>query len=229
MNRNTIIAAALSSSLLLSSPAHAGGGLAGMATEFTQIANNVELVGIYAENVAQLQQLIQQYQNMIQNTLNLPQQLWPPILVQIQDLINTIGAIDSAANATQNALAQFASHYNFNPSAQAAMEVNRWRTGVKNQIAATLRQMGLNANRMKDTQSALAEVMALSQSAQGRMQVLQAGNQIASMMVNEVQNLHSTIMMAEQAQSNYYATKLREKEVEEEAVRKFFTEQSVRF
>ncbi|TSE35135.1 P-type conjugative transfer protein TrbJ [Tepidimonas charontis] len=214
--------AVLAASLAFTTVPARAGGAAGMATEFTQLANNSELIAIYGENVAQVQQLIQQYQNMIQNTLGLSTQMWPSIMVQISDLIDNIAAVDGAANASANALTQFASHYNDVASLNYAQMIQRWRTGVKNQIAESLRAAGLNANRMRDAQEALAEIQAASQSAQGRMQVLQAGNQIAGLMVNEIQSLHGTIIAAEQARQNFMATEIREKEKKEEAFREFW-------
>lgn len=226
--KKTVMAAALAAVVGVWQPAHAGGA-AGMATEFTQLANNAELIGIYGEQVAAVQQLISQYQNMVQNTLGLSAQMWPSILVQISDLIDTIGAVDSAANASANALMNFAQQYNHDPSLTAAQAVQKWRTGVKNQIAESLRVAGINANQIRDNQSALAAIQAASQSAQGRMQVLQAANQISGIMVNEIQSLHMTTIAAHQAQQNYLATQVREKEEAEAAFREFFKDSGRRF
>jgi P-type conjugative transfer protein TrbJ len=211
----TALAAALS---FATSPAQAGGA-AGMATEITQLANNAELIAIYAENVAQ-------FQNMLQNTLSLTTQNWPSLFVQISDFVNTIEAIDSAANASANALTKFAQQYEDITSMTFAQAIQKWRTGVKNQIAESLRQAGLNASKMRDSQQALAAIQAASQSAQGRMQVLQAANQISGLMVNEIQNLHSTIIAAEQARQNAEATKIRQQEEIEELNKKFMKEDS---
>ena len=52
--------------------AHAGGGGFVGAMESTQWLNNAELVNIYSSNLEQLQQQIQMYQNMYQNTLGIP-------------------------------------------------------------------------------------------------------------------------------------------------------------
>lgn len=215
--------------IVLSGPARAGGGVMGGATEWTQLANNAELIGIYGEQVAAVQQQIQQTANMIQNTLGLSQQMWPSALVQISDLIDTIAAVDSAANASANALQDFARQYRHIESLTSAQAIQRWRTGVQNQIAQTLRTAGINAAQIRDNQSALAAIQAASQSAQGRMQVLQAGNQIAGLMVNEIQALHMTTIAAQQAQQNFYATEVREREQADEAFREFFRDSGRRF
>ena len=54
----------------------AGGGFVG-AMEATQWLNNAELVNVYSSNLEQLQQQIQMYQNMYQNTLGIPIQAPP--------------------------------------------------------------------------------------------------------------------------------------------------------
>lgn len=220
------IAAALAVTLHV--PAHAGGA-AGMATEITQLANNAELIAIYAENVAQVQQMIQQYQNMIQNTLSLPQQWWPSIMVQIHDLVGAIEAVEGAANASINAIANFTSHYNNSGLGVYSDDIKKWRTGVRNQIAEALRQAGLNANAMRSTHQALQQIQTASQSAQGRMQVLQAANQISGLMVNEITSLHQTIIAAEQARLNYMQTEVEEKKAQERAMREFFRDSGRRY
>jgi len=215
----TAVAAAAAAALIFAPHPARAGGAAGMATEITQLANNSELIAIYAENVAQ-------FQNMLQNTLSLTTQNWPSLFVQISDFINTIEAIDSAANASANALTKFAQQYEDITSMTFAQAIQKWRTGVKNQIAESLRQAGLNASKMRDSQQALAAIQAASQSAQGRMQVLQAANQISGLMVNEIQNLHSTIIAAEQARQNAEATKIRQQEEIEKLNKNFIKKDS---
>lgn len=215
--------------LVIHSPAKAGGGMSGMATEWTQLANNTELIGIYSEQVAAVQQQIQQYQNMVLHTLGLTQQMWPSALVQISDLIDNIRAVDGAANASAQALQDFARQYHHIESLTAAQAIQRWRSGVQQQIAQSLRTSGIAADSMRDNQAILAQIQAASQSAQGRMQVLQAANQISGLMVNEIQSLHMTTIAAQQAQQNYLATQVREREEADEAFREFFRDTGRRF
>lgn len=54
--RSAIVAACMATSL----PSHAAGG-AGMATEFTQLANNVELAAGVSQQIKTVAQLAQQY------------------------------------------------------------------------------------------------------------------------------------------------------------------------
>lgn len=226
--KKALLVLALSAAFALPAKAGGGGGFAG-ATEFTQLANNVELLAIYVEQVTAVQTMLQQYQNMLRHTQGISAQAWPSIQVQIEHLVSSIGAVDGAANASAGALAQFAAHYRFDPSSNMASEVQRWRSGFRNQTAEALRQMGLNAARFGNTQQALGQIQAMSQTAVGRMQVLQAANQIAGLTVNEIQSLHGTIMAAEQAQLNHLATEVQEREAQEQIQRNFMRDSGRRF
>jgi hypothetical protein len=101
-----------------------------------------------------------------------------------------------------------------------------WNKGLNNQIGAALQQLGYNANNFSTTQSALQQIQLASQSAAGRLQAIQAGNQIAGMMVNETQALHGTIIAAEQARLNAIAKQENEKYQDEILYRNFFRNHS---
>lgn len=92
-------------------PAPAGAAAAvGPATEWTQLLNNIELIGIAGSSAEQVQnqltqitQLAQQiqnqiqiYENMLQNTLQLPDHIWGQVendLSQLRNLVNQGQAI----------------------------------------------------------------------------------------------------------------------------------------
>jgi type IV secretion system protein TrbJ len=81
------------------------GSATGVATEWTQLANNAQLIdllkssGLQVENqITQITQLAEQiqnqlkiYQNMLQNTARLPQHIWGQVeddLNQLRDIVN---------------------------------------------------------------------------------------------------------------------------------------------
>src|SRR4030065_2212242 len=73
MCKNQIATIALSIALAFpAAPALAGGGLSGMSTEVTQLANNAELIGIYAKEAESVMVQINQYMTMLQNLQQLP-------------------------------------------------------------------------------------------------------------------------------------------------------------
>lgn len=199
-----LVAATLASTLSFSLPnAHAGGGGFAGSLEATQLLNNAELVAIYASEIEQLAQQLQMYLNMVQNTANLPIQMWSSVESDLSALVLAVSSVSGVVNATESAMSQV--EHQFGNGALLDNYQDRlksWTQGVNNQIGVALQNMGVNANRIPSRQQALTQIQAASQSATGRMQVLQAGNQIAGLMVNEMQSLHGTILSAEQARLN---------------------------
>ena len=207
--------------------AHAGGGGFVGAMESTQWLNNAELVNVYASNLEQLQQQIQMYQNMYQNTLGIPIQAWNGIAARLTSLVGTIQNTQGIVNATVNSITDMQTAFgNGNLLSNHQQNLVNWSKGLNNQIGAALQQLGLNANNFSTTQSALQQIQLASQTASGRLQAIQAGNQIAGMMVNETQALHSTIIAAEQARLNAVAKQENEKYQDELLYRNFFRNHS---
>jgi P-type conjugative transfer protein TrbJ len=65
----------------------------------------------------------------------------------------------------------------------------------------------LQAQDFQTQQQALQQIQNASQSATGRMQVMQAGNQISGMLVNQLQGLQQTIMTNGQVEMNAIGAK----------------------
>jgi P-type conjugative transfer protein TrbJ len=191
---------------LASTPAHATGMIAG-ATFPEQIVQELTLVEQYATQAQQLQAQFQQVYNQAVNMQNIPAQLWPNISGQLQNLINLVGNAKGLSYAAANTVSAVQSQFgkpsavlsNYNASLQT------WTGNLDSQIADVLKQYGLNASNFQTTQSALASIQAQSQSAAGRKAVLQAGNQISALMVNQMQGLQSDIQAGNQATLNYMA------------------------
>jgi P-type conjugative transfer protein TrbJ len=178
-------------------------------------------------NLEQLQQQIQMYQNMYQNTLGIPIQAWSGIAARLTSLVSTIQNTQGIVNATVNSITNMQTAYgNGNLLSNHQQNLVNWNKGLNNQIGAALQQLGLNANNFSTTQSALQQIQLASQTAAGRLQAIQAGNQIAGMMVNETQALHSTIIAAEQARLNAVAKQENEKYQDEILYRNFFRNHS---
>jgi len=207
--------------------AHAGGGGFVGAMESTQWLNNAELVNVYSSNLEQLQQQIQMYQNMYQNTLGIPIQAWSGIAARLTSLVSTIQNTQGIVNATVNSITDMQTTFgNGNLLSNQQQNLMNWNKGLNNQIGAALQQLGYNANNFSTTQSALQQIQLASQTAAGRLQAIQAGNQIAGMMVNETQALHGTIIAAEQARLNAVAKQENEKYQDELLYRNFFRNHS---
>ena len=116
--RNPAIIAILSCTIA-ATPAAAGGGgaIGGGATEWTQILNNSELIAMVGKStqqinnqitqIAQLSQQIQNqlkiYENMLQNTAQLPQHIWGQVERDLNQLRNLVGQGQGIAFSMGNA------------------------------------------------------------------------------------------------------------------------------
>ena len=199
-------AAAAALALLATTPAYATGMIAG-ATFPEQIVQELTLVEQYATQAQQLQAQFQQVYNQAVNMQTIPSQLWPNISGQLQNLINLVGNAKGLSYASANTVSAVQSQFG-QPSAVLSnynASLQNWTSNLDGQIAGVLQQFGLNADNFQTTQSALAAIQAQSQSAGGRKAVLQAGNQIAGLMVNQMQSLQSDIQAGNQATLNYMA------------------------
>ena len=97
------VIAAIILSAALPVPAEAG-GVTGQATEWTQLANNAELVSLVGKSaeqvnnqITQISQLAEQiqnqiniYNNLLQNTAQLPNHIWGQVENDLKNLQNVV-------------------------------------------------------------------------------------------------------------------------------------------
>lgn len=177
----------------------------GDATLGEQIVQQGTLLEQYSTQAQQLQQQISMLQNMYANTAGLPIQAWgnaQGYLTELGNLIkNTQGLTYTSENLLNQVQQQFGDGQTLLPN--YSQQVGTWNQNMMGQVSSVMRQYNMHANNAIAVQNALGTIMNASQTAQGRMQVLQAGNQIAGIMVNEIQNLGSIVMAGNQAQLNH--------------------------
>jgi type IV secretion system protein TrbJ len=206
LRRTPILAVMLATST--AAPAAGTGTIAG-ATLPEQIIQEATAANQYVKEAAQLQQQIQAVMNQVKNLQSLPTQLWPNISSQITQLINLAGNAQGLTYASMNTASQVQAEFG-SPSAPLSnysQTLQRWTANLNSQIANVLLQYGVEANHFATEQSALQVVQNASLSATGRMQVLQAGNQISGMIMNQLQLLRGDIMSGNQVLSNALANK----------------------
>ena len=203
LKKSTLALAAIAA--LASTPAHATGMIAG-ATFPEQIVQELTAVEQYATQAQQLQAQFQMVYNQALNLKNLPDQIWPNISGQLQSLVNLIGQAQGLTYAVQNTASGVQAQYGVNGQSYQA-NMSQWNGNLTSQIQQALNSYGLQAQDFQTQQQALQQIQNASQSATGRMQVLQAGNQISGMLVNQLQGLQQTIMTNSQVEMNAIGAK----------------------
>jgi P-type conjugative transfer protein TrbJ len=192
--------------LLISGAAHASGMIAG-ATFPEQIVQEMTLVEQYATQAQQLQAQFQQVYNQAMNMQSIPVQLWPNISSQLNKLVNLVGNAQGLSYAATNTVSGIQAQYG-NPNAALAnyaSSLTKWTQNLDGQIAAVLSQFNLNSGNYASVQGALEGINTASQTAGGRKAVLQAGNQLMGLIVNELQTLRADIEAGSQVQMNALA------------------------
>ena len=186
-----------------------GGGLSSFAgaTLPEQLVQEATAVNQLTEAMTQSAQQIQMVMNQVKNLQSLPLQMWPNISSLISNIVNIAGSAQGLTYASMNTAAQVSAQYGNTsaPLQNYRQNLQQWTANLNNQTATILQQYGMEANNFSTEQSALQAVQDASQSAMGRMQVLQAGNQISGMMVNQLQHLRGDILSGNQVMMNAVA------------------------
>lgn len=187
--------------LSMAAPAYAGGGgLSGGALETTQLANNSELGAILGQEVEQISNQVKQitnqlnqYNEMLKQGLKLPTSFINDVSSQLQSLQTavrqTVGLYQSygrfaeslermldaplSGNALDNAITR---------SRQATATLN----AIANKLDQTIRQI-------EQDNEVIEQLHDRSANAVGQMQALQAGNEIAVAIAQEINKLRNDI------------------------------------
>ncbi|MBN6739051.1 P-type conjugative transfer protein TrbJ [Acidithiobacillus sp. MC6.1] len=219
--KKTIITALASALALASAPAFAVSSIAG-ATFPQQIVQELTAVQQLAQQAQEVQQQIQMVMNQAQNLKSMPTQMWSSAQGDISQLISVASTANGLSYAGQNIYGQFNQTYGQNGipplNSSYSQSLQGWSSDTNGQISSMLQQYHLNAQQFATEQGALQGVENASQSAVGRMQVLQAANQIAGMEVNQTQALQQDVMAGNSAMGSYMAqrTSAQEKGQEDE-------------
>lgn len=182
----------------------AGGGLSGGATEFTQIANNAELITQVGQLAEQISNQITMIQDMIHNTLALPKRLMGDVTGMINTVMQAFNETQGILNRLSNIDEEF---YNMFYSELQAMN---WTEDFSTQyfeLSKTLdkeakkriESLKIAADDMTDSAKILEKLSKNASSAEGRNAIEQASNEFLGFMSGELIKVRS--LLAEQTKA----------------------------
>lgn len=214
---------AVSVSILIASLVTVVDANAADATLGYQIVQQGTLLEQYSTQASQLQQQISMLQDAYRNSTGLPIQAWSSAQSYINQLTGLIGNASGLSYSSSNVLDQVNTTYGNGETILPDYKnrVGDWNKNILSQVGSVLRAYNQQTNTALDVQRNMETIMNASQTAQGRMQVLQAGNQIASIAVNELQNLQQVVMAGNQAQLNYIASQTEKQNQREKPLKNF--------
>lgn len=208
------IAVAIIASVAVVAPAQAGTAT-GAATEWTQLANNAELIKLLESSdtqvhnqLTQINQLAQQietqlniYHNMLQNTATLPEHIWGQVEADLNQLRNIVETGQSIAfsmgNADEVLHRRFQSYStlrtNLPNNATFSSTYQTWSDTNRATIASTLRAANLTSDQFNSEEATMSSLRSMSETADGQMKALQVGHQLAAQQVEQTQKLRGLV------------------------------------
>ena len=222
---------------------HAG-TISGAATEWTQLANNAQLVdilknsGLQVDNqLTQISQLAEQiqnqlkiYENMLQNTAQLPDAIWGQVERDLDRLRAIVdegqGIAFSMGNADDVLRQRFQSYVDLkaNPpgGARFSTTYQSWSDTNRDTIASTLKAASLTADQFQSEEGTMASLRSMSETADGQLKALQVGHQIASQQVAQIQKLRGLISQHVMMMGTWIQSEQTEKDLAQARREKFF-------
>lgn len=197
-----------------------------------------EQVNTALNTAEQLQTQIQQYQNMLTQGSGLPNSMFGSIAADLKSVVNIYQRSQALGRQFQNMDAQFNTAYpgfeDYLAQSATSGEVQtrdryeRWSEQGRDNIRSALGAANTNTSTFESEDAQLERMMARSQNATGRMQAIQAGNEIASQNVQQLQKLRDLVATQINMQGNYLAQEGDRKAASEAAEQQFEARKSTR-
>lgn len=185
------------------------------STFYQQIFECAEAVNTALNTAEQLQTQMQQYQSMITQGTGLPDSMFGSIAADLKNVMNVYDRSQGLGRQIQNIDSQFKTAFPgfnsyLNQAANSAESPTQdryqtWSEQGRDNVKAALEAANLNTSTFESEGEQLDRMMTRSQSAVGRMQALQAGNEIASQNVQQLQKLRDLVATQINMQGNYLA------------------------
>ncbi len=220
------------------------GSATGAATEWTQLANNAQLIdlmkssGLQVDNqLTQISQLAEQiqnqlkiYENMLQNTAQLPNHIWGQVegdLDQLRSIVDQGQSIAfSMGNADDVLKQRFKSYADLQtslPNAESfSSTYQTWSDTNRDTIGSTLKAASLTADQFDSEESTMSSLRNMSESADGQVKALQVGHEIAAQQVAQMQKLRGLVSQQMTMLGTWLQTEQTDKDLAQARRDKFF-------
>lgn len=205
------------------------GVVAGVATEWTQILNHVQLVMNYIRQGIQLQTQLQQYTEQLRQGHVLPQQIFGSVQRDLAQLAQIVQGGQALAYSMGNLDAQFRSTFPGYGSRTSGYfnDYKTWSQTSLDTTLSTLRAVGLQGQQLNNAQSVLAHLRTMSMGAGGQMEAAEIGNQIAEQQVEQLMALRQLMLVDLQSKQAYQAEQIQKEQADKAALDQVFGTQPI--
>lgn len=201
------------------------------STFYQQMFEYAEAVSTTLNTAEQLATQIQQYQNMVTQGTGLPDSMFGSITADLKSVVSIYNRSQALGRQIQNMDAQFNTAFpgfeSYLSQAANSAEVptrdryQKWSEQGRDNVKTALEAANLNTSTFESEDAQLDRMVARSQSAVGRMQAIQAGNEIASQNVQQLQKLRDLLATQINMQGNFMAQQGDRKAASEAAEQQF--------
>ncbi len=208
------------------------------STFYQQMFEYAEAVNTALNTAEQLSTQIQQYQNMVTQGTGLPDSMFGSIAADLKSVVNIYNRSQALGRQIQNMDAQFNTAFPgfesyLNQAANSAEvpardRYQKWSEQGRDNVRTALEAASVNTSTFESEDAQLDRMVARSQSAVGRMQAIQAGNEIASQNVQQLQKLRDLLATQINMQGNFMAQQGDRKAASEAAEQQFEARKNTR-
>lgn len=200
------------------------GVLGGFATEWTQLANNLQLVNSYIRQGEQLRQEILMVLDMAKHTAQVPFQTFGPIMSDIAALHSIVQNGRALAYSMANLDSEFRTRFRgwgYNANAWYTQYRDWSQTSLDSTLGA-LKAAGLQGQQLTSEQAVLNRLRDMAQSSDGRLKALQIANQISEQQVQQLMKLRQLVLADLQSKQAFQAVQLQKQASAEAAEERLF-------
>ena len=190
---------------LYAEPVPARAGVPGLfATEYTQLLNYVELIGQLEQQVLMVENQITQIADMAKHGITITDQLFGTVESDISNLRTIVNTGEALSYTMSNLDSTFRVRFpGYSPSTNYSTAYQTWSQTSLDSTRGALDAAGLQDSQFDSDAALLKTLQGQSQSAVGRMQVIEVGNQIAENQAEQLMKLRQLMMADMQSKAAY--------------------------
>jgi P-type conjugative transfer protein TrbJ len=207
------------------------------ATTFQQATQMAKEIETAINTAATLQNQISQYNEMLKQGMSLPSSMFNRMTGDLQQLQSLYQQSKALSGGLSNFDTQFRSQFqgydsylaqSGKSSSYMGDNYRRWNEQGFDNMRTAMRAAGMNVSSISDEDALLSQLVQRSQSASGRMQAVQAGNEIAAQQVQQMMKLRQLLNTQIQSQSMWYAQQMERQTVDDAGRQQFYSVKSRR-
>lgn len=194
----------------------------------TQMMEYVTQAKTLAQEIMSYKVLVEQYANMVINTVSIPQQVWATVqadIYRVQQLSEAVSVLTGNTGSILSRLQTARAYANSAGSLPSEMsgQFDYWQQTIGRQISETAKLLELQQEQQAATAAAVDQAQQHSDSAEGQKQALQAANELAAQNAKQLAQIQTTLTVTAQMQAAEMAVVADRRAREDAATVKFLS------